>query len=53
MGIILSKKADCKYHKIAFENYLNKGLEDASQWMKEEYQLMKDYIWEDQQLSLQ
>lgn len=45
-------EADYKNHKIAFENYLNKDLEDASQWMKEEYQLMKDYIWQGQQLSL-
>ncbi len=43
-------EAEYKNHKMAFEDYLNKDLEDASQWMKEEYQLMKDYIWQGKQL---
>ena len=43
-------EAEYKNHKDIFKNYLDKDLENASKWMKEEYQLMKDYIWQGQQL---
>ena len=45
-------EAEYKDYQNAFESFLDKDLEDASQWMKEEYKLMKDYIWVGQQLSL-
>ena len=43
-------EAEYKNQKSLFEDYLDKDLEDASQWMKEEYRLIKDYIWQGQQL---
>lgn len=43
-------EAEYKENKNSFKDYLDKNLENASQWMKEEYQLMKDYIWQGQQL---
>ena len=43
-------EAEYKNDQITFNEYLDKDLEDASQWMKEEYELMKDYIWVGQQL---
>lgn len=44
-------EAEYKKDQSIFKDFLDKDLEDASQWMKEEYKLMKDYIWTGQQLS--
>lgn len=43
-------EAEYKNNQSIFNEYLDKDLEDASHWMKEEYELMKDYIWVGQQL---
>lgn len=43
-------EAEYKDKKEIFRKYLDKDLEEASRWMKEEYQLMKDYVWQGQQL---
>lgn len=45
-------EADYRNRQDVFEKYLDTELEDVSQWMKEEYSLIKEYIWQGIQLKL-
>lgn len=45
-------EAEYKNRQDIFANYLDTEIEDASQWMKEEYSLMKEYISQGKQFYL-
>lgn len=45
-------EAEYKNNQEVFEKFIDTDLEDAAKWMKEEYDLIKDYIRQSQQLKL-